>query len=109
VDAGGADSQHVLVAALHDNAVKIRVVLPAIPDIEERPPHPQRRNAEDGLRGGVAHLPATSRRVPRKVTLHLLRIDEMEQELSAVLGENEQLLQQRQAQDSEGVWEQRYQ
>jgi hypothetical protein len=33
----------------------------------------------------------------------------MEQELSAVLGENEQLLQQRQAQDSEGVWEQRYQ
>ena len=33
----------------------------------------------------------------------------MEQELSAVLGENEQLLQQRHTQDSEGVWEQRYQ
>lgn len=109
MDAVGADREHVLGAALHDHALKIRVVLPALPDFAERPPHPQRGNAEDGLRGGVAHLPAASRRVPRKVTLHLPRIDEMEQELSAVLGENEQLLQQRQTQDSEGVWEQRYQ
>jgi hypothetical protein len=33
----------------------------------------------------------------------------MDQELSAVLGENEQLLQQKRTQDSENVWEQRYQ
>jgi len=33
----------------------------------------------------------------------------MEQELSAVLGENEQLLQQRHTQESEGLWEKRYQ
>lgn len=33
----------------------------------------------------------------------------MEQELSAVVGENEQLIQQRPNQDNESVWEQRYQ
>jgi hypothetical protein len=33
----------------------------------------------------------------------------MEQELSAVVGENEQLIQQRPTQDNESVWEQRYQ
>ena len=36
-------------------------------------------------------------------------MDELEQELSTVLAENEQLLQQKRVQDSESVWEQRYQ
>lgn len=57
----------------------------------------------------MAPLPATSRWIPLKVSLILLRIEEMDQELSAVLGENEQLLQQKRTQDSENVWEQRYQ
>ena len=34
---------------------------------------------------------------------------ELQKMLQEYVGENEQLLQQRQAQDSEGVWEQRYQ
>lgn len=57
----------------------------------------------------MACLPAASRGVSREVQVRLCRIEEMEQELSAVVGENEQLIQQRPTQDNESVWEQRYQ
>lgn len=109
VDQLGPDRLHVLGAEVHDHALKILVVLPKVLNSEGRVHQPQRVDAEDGFRGGVAQFPATPRLVPREVDLYICRIVEMEQELSAVLGENEQLLQQKQEQDGESVWEQRYQ
>lgn len=60
MDTRSANSQHVLVAEMHDYVGKIRMVLRTLPNLEKRPFDSQRRNAKDGFRIGMAYLPATS-------------------------------------------------